>query len=308
MVGDTITGTGGPTREAGAATVPVASLTAVGRRKKRALMRGPGGARIVVGGILLLLFLCTALFASVLAPGDPTRQHPRDRLQGPSGTYPFGTDEFGRDLASRVLYGSRVSLTVAFGAVAVALVVGVFIGLVGGYFGGGWEAVTMRLMDVLLAFPPILLAIAVVAFLGPGVGNLIIVIGILYVPRFARLVHASVLAERSREYVEAERAIGARAPRILFQAILPNILAPIIVQLSLSIGFAILVESGLSFLSIGVRPPNPSWGLMIATGRGYMNQTIWPILWPSLAISLIIFACNTLGDGLRDALDPRLRS
>jgi len=306
MTGDTITGD--QRGVAGTATVPLSPLASLGRRKKRSFVRGPGGTRILVGGILLLLFLLGALFAPVLAPGDPTRQHPRDRLQGPSATYPFGTDEFGRDLASRVIYGSRVSLTVAFGAVAVALVVGVLIGLTGGYFGRGWEAVTMRLMDVLLAFPPILLAIAVVAFLGPGVGNLIIVIGILYIPRFARLVHASVLAERSREYVEAERAIGARAPRILFRAILPNILAPIIVQLSLSVGFAILVESGLSFLGIGVRPPNPSWGLMIATGRGYMNQTIWPILWPSLAISLVIFACNTLGDGLRDALDPRLRS
>jgi len=291
----------------GAGGVTDTPLAPEARPSRTRLLGGPGRARIIVGGILLTLFFLGALLAPLLAPGDPVRQHPRDRLQGPSATYPMGTDEFGRDLASRLLYGSRVSLEIAFGAVALALVVGVLFGLVGGYFGGAWETVTMRLMDVLLAFPPILLAIAVVAFLGPGVRNLIIVIGILYIPRFARLVYASTLSERTREYVEAERAMGARAPHILWRAILPNITAPIIVQVSLSLGFAILVESGLSFLSIGVRPPNPSWGLMIATGRGYMNQTIWPILWPSLAISLIILACNTLGDGLRDALDPRLR-
>lgn len=266
-----------------------------------------GSPRVTISGCVLLIFFLAALFAPFIAPADPVRQHPRDRLAPPSATYPLGTDEFGRDLFARLLYGSRVSLEVAFGSILVALIVGVACGLVGGYFGRWWETATMRTMDVLLAFPPILLAIAVVAFLGPGVRNLIIVIGILYIPRFARLVHASTLSERTREYVEAERALGARAPRILLRAILPNILAPIIVQVSLSLGFAILVESGLSFLSIGVRPPNPSWGLMIATGRGYMSQTIWPILWPSVAISLVILACNTLGDGLRDILDPRLR-
>jgi peptide/nickel transport system permease protein len=263
--------------------------------------------RITIGAAILLLLFLMAIFAPVLAPGDPVRQHPQQRLAPPSAVYPLGTDEFGRDLLSRLIYGSRVSLQVAFGSIAFAVLVGVTLGLVGGYFRRGWETATMRLMDVLLAFPPILLAIAVVAFLGPGVWNLIIVIGILYTPRFARLVHASTLSERTREHVEAARAMGARSPRILMRGILPNILAAIIVQISLSLGFAVLVESGLSFLGIGVRPPNPSWGLMIATGRGYMSQSVWPILWPSLAISLIILACNILGDGLRDTLDPRLR-
>lgn len=277
------------------------------RRPTRLWARVLRAPRVIIGATVLLLLFLMALLAPLIAPGDPLRQHPRDRLAPPDATYPLGTDEFGRDLLSRLIYGSQVSLQVAFGSVALALLLGVALGLVGGYFGRGWETVTMRLMDVLLAFPPILLAIAVVAFLGPGVGNLIIVIGILYTPRFARLVHASTLSERTREYVEAARAMGARAPRILTRAILPNILAPIIVQVSLSLGFAILVESGLSFLGIGVRPPQPSWGLMIATGRGYMAQSVWPILWPSLAISLIILACNVLGDGLRDTLDPRLR-
>lgn len=288
-----------------ALSLPVA--TPVARQTLALWQRALRNPRVVIGGVVLLLFLLMALLAPVLAPGDPVRQHPQQRLASPSAVFPLGTDEFGRDLLSRLIYGSRVSLQVAFGSIALAVIAGVTLGLVGGYFGRAWETVTMRLMDVLLAFPPILLAIAVVAFLGPGVRNLVIVIGILYTPRFARLVHASTLSERTREYIEAARAMGARAPRILVRAILPNILAPIIVQVSLSLGFAILVESGLSFLGIGVRPPNPSWGLMIATGRGYMTQTVWPILWPSLAISFIILACNVLGDGLRDTLDPRLR-
>lgn len=290
------------------AAAPLAALVpSVARRTPPLWRRALGNPRVIIGAAVLLVFFLMALLAPLIAPGDPLRQHPRDRLAPPDATYPLGTDEFGRDLLSRLIYGSQVSLLVAFGAVAFAVLLGVALGLVGGYFGGVWETATMRLMDVLLAFPPILLAIAVVAFLGPGVVNLIVVIGILYTPRFARLVHASTLSERTREYVEAARAMGARTPRILMHAILPNILAPIIVQVSLSLGFAILVESGLSFLGIGVRPPNPSWGLMIATGRGYMAQSVWPILWPSLAISLIILACNVLGDGLRDTLDPRLR-
>lgn len=287
--------------------VPLALAQPVARRVTSLWRRALRNPRIVIGATVLLILFFMAIFAPLLATGDPLRQHPQQRLAPPSAVYPLGTDEFGRDLLSRLIYGSRVSLQVAFGSIALAVLAGVTLGLVGGYFGRAWETVTMRLMDVLLAFPPILLAIAVVAFLGPGVRNLVIVIGILYTPRFARLVHASTLSERTREYIEAERAMGARAPRILVRGILPNILAPIIVQISLSLGFAILVESGLSFLGIGVRPPNPSWGLMIATGRGYMSQAIWPILWPSLAISLIILACNILGDGLRDTLDPRLR-
>ncbi len=286
---------------------PLALVQPVARRTTGLWRRALRNPRIVIGATVLLIFFLMAIFAPFVATGDPTRQHPQQRLAPPSAVYPLGTDEFGRDLLSRLIYGSRVSLQVAFGSIALAVIAGVSIGLVGGYFGGAWETATMRLMDVLLAFPPILLAIAVVAFLGPGVRNLVIVIGILYTPRFARLVHASTLSERTREYIEAARAMGARAPRILVRGILPNILAPIIVQVSLSLGFAVLVESGLSFLGIGVRPPNPSWGLMIATGRGYMSQAIWPILWPSLAISFVILACNILGDGLRDTLDPHLR-
>ncbi|MHB8644728.1 MAG: ABC transporter permease [Thermomicrobiales bacterium] len=287
--------------------VALALAQPAARRTTAVWQRALRNPRIIIGATVLIIFFLMAIFAPLIATGDPLRQHPQQRLAPPSAVYPLGTDEFGRDLLSRLIYGSRVSLQVAFGSITLAVIAGVSLGLVGGFFGGAWETVTMRLMDVLLAFPPILLAIAVVAFLGPGVRNLVIVIGILYTPRFARLVHASTLSERTREYIEAAHAMGARAPRILMRGVLPNILAPIIVQVSLSLGFAILVESGLSFLGIGVHPPNPSWGLMIATGRGYMSQSIWSILWPSVAISLIILACNVLGDGLRDTLDPRLR-
>jgi peptide/nickel transport system permease protein len=240
-------------------------------------------------------------------PSDPFQMNSSERLQGPSLNHPFGTDEFGRDLMSRVIQGGRSSLLIAVSSVAIATILGVGFGVVGGYFGGVWEFVTMRTVDVLLTIPPILLAIAVVAFLGPGVRNLIWVIGILYMTRFARVTFSSVLQVKQRDYVEAARTIGARSPRILGTAILPNILAPIFVQISLSLGFAILLESGLSFLGLGTPPPEPSWGNMIGIGRGYMQQNAWYVFWPALAISITILCCNSLGDGLRDSLDPRMK-
>ncbi|MCM8750100.1 ABC transporter permease [Thermomicrobiaceae bacterium CFH 74404] len=229
------------------------------------------------------------------------------QLQGPSWEHPFGTDEYGRDLMARVMRGSRSSLIIALSSVALASVVGVGFGIVGGYFGGFWEFVTMRTVDVLLTIPPILLAIAVVAFLGPSRINLVLVIGFLYMTRFARLSFASVVQVKQREFLEAARVIGARTPHIILTAILPNILAPIFVQISLSLGFAILLESGLSFLGLGTPPPEPTWGNMIGVGRGFMQQNGWYVFWPALAISITILCCNMLGDGLRDALDPRLR-
>jgi peptide/nickel transport system permease protein len=192
-------------------------------------------------------------------------------------------------------------------SVAAATVVGTIFGLVGSYFGGIWEVATMRSVDVLLTFPPILLAIAVVAFVGPSLPNLIGVIALLYMPRFARIAHGAGLQIKQREFVEAARVLGAGTPRILWLAVLPNILAPIFVQISLSLGFAILLESGLSFLGLGTPPPEPSWGNMVGVARGYMRQSGWFVLWPSLAISLTILCFNTLGDGLRDSLDPRLK-
>jgi peptide/nickel transport system permease protein len=270
----------------------------------RILLRNP---RVTIPGTVIFLLLLMAIFAPLLAPKDPLTINAQLRLQGPSSEALLGTDETGRDLLSRIIIGSRTSMSVALASVAIATLLGVSFGLVGGYFGGIWEFVTMRSVDVLLVFPPILLAISVVAFLGPSTRNLIIVIGLLYMTRFARIAFGSVVQVKNREYVEAGRVIGAGHFRILGRYILPNILAPIFVQVSLSLGFAILLESGLSFLGLGTPPPNPSWGNMIGAARGYMQQNAWFVFWPSLIISIAILSFNTLGDGLRDSLDPRLR-
>jgi peptide/nickel transport system permease protein len=263
--------------------------------------------RIAIPGFILLVIIVIGVIGPWITPHDPLAQNIADRLQGPSSTYFFGTDEYGRDLFSRILHGSQNSLIIAFGAVTLATIGGVLFGLIGGYFGGIWEIVTMRTVDVLLTFPPILLAIVVVAFLGSSIPNLIFVIALLYMTNFARITFGSVVQVKQRDYVEAARVIGATSPRILRTAVLPNILAPIFVQISLSIGFAILIESGLSFLGLGTPLPEPSWGNMIGMGRGYMTHTGWYVFWPALIISITILCCNTLGDGLRDTLDPRLR-
>ncbi|MFN8524854.1 MAG: ABC transporter permease [Chloroflexota bacterium] len=255
----------------------------------------------------IVLVSVLSLLAPVLAPMDPVEMNPGQKLQPPGVDTVLGTDEFGRDILSRLLYGGRVSLVVAICAVIIADVFGILFGMVGGYFGGTWEMVTMRAVDVLLSIPPILLAIAVVAFLGSSLTNLILVTGILFMPRSARIVHGSTLSVRQREFITAARVVGAGAPRILMRGILPNILAPIIVQASVSLGFAILLESGLAFLGLGAPPPTPSWGGMIGAGRGFMQISAWLVFWPALVIWTTILAFNILGDGLRDALDPRLR-
>ena len=270
----------------------------------RRLLRNP---RVIMPGTLLAVITILAVFAPWITPHDPFRMDTTIQLQGPSLAHPFGTDEYGRDLFSRVLYGARSSLVIAVASVALATALGMMFGVVGGYFGGLWEVLTMRTVDVFLTIPPILLAISVVAFLGPSRVNLIMVIGLLYMTRFARLSFASTIQMKQREFVVAAQVVGARTPHIIRTAILPNILAPIFVQISLSLGFAILLESGLSFLGLGTPPPQPTWGNLIGVGRGFMQQSGWYVLWPSLAISLTILCCNMLGDGLRDTLDPRLR-
>ncbi len=262
--------------------------------------------QIFVALPLLMTLIVLALGAPLLA-NDPNRVNPRVKVQGPSTAYLLGTDEFGRDILSRLAYGARITLLVAGASVLVAALGGTVLGTVAAYAGRSVEAVIMRAMDGMLCFPPILLGIFVVTFLGPSLLNLILVIGVLYIPRFTRVVHSSTLAIRELEYVESARSLGASTTRIIARAILPNILAPILVQASLAAGHAILMESGLSFLGLGPPPPTPSWGRMVEQSGRFMQLSILPLLWPSAAISVTVLAFNLLGDGLRDLLDPRLR-
>jgi peptide/nickel transport system permease protein len=265
-------------------------------------------AQIVIAVPLLAALAICAVGAPVLVGHDPSRLNPRAKVAPPSVTHVLGTDEFGRDILSRLAYGARITLLVAAASVLLAAIGGTLLGTVAAYAGRGFEMVVMRTMDGMLCFPPILLGIFVVTFLGPSIVNLILVIGVLYIPRFTRVVHSSTLAIRELEYVESARALGASAARIVVRAILPNILAPIFVQASLAAGHAILMESGLSFLGLGPPPPIPSWGRMVEQSGRFMQLSLLPILWPSAAISVTVLAFNLLGDGLRDLLDPRLRN
>lgn len=265
--------------------------------------------RLAVFGLVVLgLLVVAAVAGRTLAPHDPTAVQIPDRLQPPGLPHLFGTDELGRDILSRVLAGARVSLLVGFIAVGVSLAAGVPIGLVAGFYGGRLDDALMRFMDMVFAFPAILLAIAILAILGPGVVNAMIAIGIVYTPIFARITRGSVLSVREEVYVRAARSVGAGDLRLLRLHILPNVLAPIIVQTSLSLAFAILSEAALSFLGLGAQPPAISWGRMLADGRGFIQQAWWMALFPGLAIFVTVLAFNLVGDAMRDALDPRQKS
>jgi peptide/nickel transport system permease protein len=256
---------------------------------------------------IIVLAVGTALFAGALAPENPTKAQLTQTLQAPSLAHPMGTDDLGRDVLSRIIYGARASLIAGVVATGIALVIGTGLGIISGYALGMVDTVVSRVMDALLAFPGLILALAITAALGPSLVNAMIAIGIVGVPRFARLARAQVLAVREREYVEAVRALGASNPRILLRHIVPNILTPVIIQTSLSVAFAILTEASLSFLGLGVQPPTPSWGFMLNQGRDYIAQAPWLAIFPGLAIFLVVMAFNLLGDAIRDALDPRLR-
>jgi peptide/nickel transport system permease protein len=248
-----------------------------------------------------------ALTADILTPYDPNEQHYAWVLKPPSADFPLGTDDLGRDVYSRIAYGSRISLEVGVIAVSIGVLVGTLVGLASGYYGGLLEDVLMRTMDALRAFPALVLALSINAVLGPGIGNVMIAVGVVSVPTFARLAHGQVLSVREREYVTAARVSGVGAWRMMLVHILPNIASPIIVQASLGAAFAILAEAGLSFLGLGVRPPTPSWGSLLRTGYQYLNAAPWLALAPGAAIFLAVLAFNLLGDGLRQALDPRLK-
>ena len=268
-----------------------------------AFMRIPGA---VLGAAIVLGYLLAAGCAPLLAPSDPLAMA-QTLLSPPGHGHVFGTDQFGRDILSRLLYGSRVSLGVAFASVAVALAGGGTVGVLAGYYGGRVDNVLLRTMEVIFAFPAVLLAIAIMAVAGTRPPVLVAAIGLVYIPQFARVARGSVVQARGLDYVEAARAQGARVVRVLVQHILPNIAAPIIVQTSLSLSFAILTESALSFLGLGTQPPTPSWGNMLADSRRFMTTASWTVVAPGVTISLIVLGFNLLGDGLRDLLDPRLR-
>ena len=264
--------------------------------------------RVIIGGGLVIVLLLMAMLAPVIAPYDPVGADPSHSLEGPAPGHLFGTDDLGRDVFSRVVWGSRISLSVAAISVSIGLLVGVSLGLLAGYFGGMVDLLAMRAIDALLAFPALILAISITAALGPQIQNAMIAIGIVAIPAYTRLTRGQVLSVREREYVTAARTIGAPTTRILGRHILPNVSNSLIVQATLSTAFAILAEAALSFLGLGAQPPTPSWGQDINYSQRYLaNFMWWMSAGPGVAIFLAVFAFNFLGDALRDALDPQLR-
>lgn len=262
---------------------------------------------VPLAGAIVGLVIFAALFAPILAPYDPIDTAPRDSLNGPSASHWLGTDQLGRDVLSRIIYGSRVSVLVGVVAVGLALTVGVPLGLVSGYFGGLVDHAIMRAMDAIIAFPALVLALAIVGAVGPGTFQIMVAIGIASVPLYARLTRGQVLTIREQDYVQAARSLGASDVRVLARHILPNSLSPLIVQASLGVAFAILAEAGLSFLGVGVRPPTPTWGGMLSTALPMIERASYLSVFPGIAIFLTVLAINMLGDALRDVLDPRLR-
>ena len=286
----------------------VAAQTPVRRRRVALLELARQNRGVVVGLVLVGALFLAALLSPVISPHDPIATAPDEAYLPPLAPgHLLGTDELGRDQLSRVLWGARVSLPVAFVAVAVGLVGGGLIGIVSGYAGGVADLVLMRLVDALLAFPALILAIALVAALGPNLRNAMIAIGIVAVPVYARLIRAVVLQLKQMEFVVATRSLGATPIRLIVRHLIPNLMNPVLVQLSLSAGFAILAEAVLSFLGLGAQPPTPDWGQMITIGRTFLPNDPWLAIVPGIAISIAVYSFNLLGDSLRDALDPRLR-
>jgi peptide/nickel transport system permease protein len=291
-----------------APTAPPVSLKPARPRWRETLGLLAHNPTAAVSAALLLAIVLIAIFDETLAPQGPNEISVPDRLQSPSWDHPFGTDDLGRDILSRVILGAGVSLRVGFLAVGIALIIGTVIGLLAGFYGRWVDDVLMRIMDMLFAFPAVLLAIAVLAVRGPGSGNTALAIGIVYIPVFARVTRASVLGVREEVYVRASRSVGASDLRLLTRHVLPNAAPPIIVQTSISLAFAVLAEAALSFLGLGTQPPNPSWGLMLAEGRGFIDLAWWLAFFPGMAIFLTVLCFNLLGDGLRDVLDPKQRT
>ena len=280
-----------------------------GRSPTREALRRLRRDRMAVGGIIFLLLVAlVSILAPVLAPHDPIETNLAQRLV-PIGTpgYLLGADELGRDILSRLIWGGRISLLIGFSAVMVAMMLGVMVGLLAGYFGGWVDTLVMRLIDILMAFPAILLAITIVASLGPGLRNAMLAVAIVGIPYYARIVRGNVLSLREQEFIQAARVIGAPNVRIILRHVFPNTLAPLIVAATLDVGWFIMAAAGLSFLGLGAQPPTAEWGVMLSTGRQFIRNAPHLSILPGTAIFLVVLALNFLGDGLRDALDPRLR-
>ena len=277
--------------------------------RRWAVLRRAAGARLApFGALVLVAAIVAALAAPVLAPHDPLRQDLGNTLARPGRTHLLGTDNVGRDVLSRVIWGTRVSLVAGLVSVAIAALAGSLLGGVAGYSGGRLDGLLMRAMDAVLSFPPLVLALALGAVLGAGLGGVLVALGVVYTPTFARLMRGQVLAVKAREYVDAARALGAPSWRIAWHHVLPNAITPIVVQASLSVAFAILAEASLSFLGLGIQPPAASWGSMINAGRGYLQQAPWIVFGPGAALFVTVVGLNFVGDAVRDALDPRARS
>jgi len=260
----------------------------------------------IIGGVIIVLFLLIALLAPLLAPHPPNALSLKDALTSPCREHILGTDEFGRSILSRIIFGARVSLNIALIASAVALGIGVPLGALAGYYGGWFDSIVQGLVDLTWAFPTILAALAIMFILGTGLHSVMIAVGVVYWAGYARITRGQFLALREEEYVQAARALGASNFRIIWRHLLPNSLAPLLVQLSLGMGQVILIEASLSFLGLGAQPPTPSWGSMLSNGRAYLLVAPWQTLFPGVAIMLVVLGFNLMGDGLRDALDPRL--
>jgi len=260
----------------------------------------------IVGSLMVLFILTIAVFCPLLVPHDPLKTSPKDQLRPPSGEFRLGTDRFGRDQLSRLMYGTRTSMLISFGSVGIALLVGVFVGLVSGYYGRLLDSIIMRLLDVMFAFPAFVLALVVVAIAGPSIINLLFTIGFIFSAQVARVTRGTVLSVKEKEFVEGVRSVGARDASIMFYFILPNVMAPVIIQATFFLSLAIQTEAALSFLGLGTQPPTPSWGLMLNESQRFMELAPWLAIFPGLAIIFGVLAFNLVGDGLRNALDPRM--
>jgi peptide/nickel transport system permease protein len=267
------------------------------------ILRRPQGA---LGFAIVMIFLITVIFAPLIAPYDYAKQDIPNRMQGPSLKYWLGTDHLGRDLFSRLVYGARIALGVAIPSVTIALSLGILLGLIAGYLGGTVDNLIVILMDTLQAFPSLILSLAILALLGPSLVNVVIVIGLTWMPNYARVIRAQVLSAREAVYVEAERSLGATNRRIVFSHILPNVIAPALILATMDLPWVITFEAGLSFMGLGVRPPTPSWGVILFDGFYNIRLSPWPVAWSGLALTLTTLGFTLFGEALRDVLDPRL--